>query len=108
MQLELTMEELLFQIEYTIPALRLALNFHSLLAEQFLTLATNMFTYRITFLLGKLDTSVCPPPVVAVLFPSYSGEPVTLTDSEITVTFQTEQTPVDLGALVKVELLPNE
>jgi hypothetical protein len=65
-----------------------------------------MFTYRITYLLGKLDTSICPPAIVPVIFPAFSGEAVTLTDSEITVTFQTEQTPVDLGALVKVELLP--
>jgi hypothetical protein len=63
------------------------------------------YTYRITFLLGKIDTSSCPPPVVGVLFPSFNGESVTLTDSEITVTFATPQTPVDLGALVKVELL---
>jgi len=65
-----------------------------------------MFTYKITYLLGKLDTSTCPPAIVPVIFPAFSGEAVTLTDSEITVTFQTEQTPVDLGALVKVELLP--
>jgi len=65
-----------------------------------------MFTYRITYLLGKLDTSTCPPAIVPVIFPNFNGEPVTLTDSKITVTFQTEQTPVDLGALVKVELLP--
>jgi hypothetical protein len=64
-----------------------------------------MFTYRITYLLGKLDTSICPPAIVPVIFPDFSGEPVTLNDSEITVTFQTEQTPVDLGALVKVELI---
>jgi len=65
-----------------------------------------MFTYKITYLLGKLDTSICPPAIVPVIFPAFNGEAVTLTDSEITVTFQTEQTPVDLGALVKVELLP--
>ena len=64
-----------------------------------------MFTYRITYLLGKLDTSVCPPAVVSAIFPAFNGEPVTLTDSECTVTFATPQTPVDLGALVKVELL---
>lgn len=66
-----------------------------------------MFTYRITYLLGKLDTSTCPPAVVSVIFPAFNGEPVTLTDSEITVTFGSEQTPVDLGPLVKVELLQN-
>ena len=66
-----------------------------------------MFTYRITYLLGKLDTSICPPAIVSVIFPAFNGEPVTLTDSEITVTFGSEQTPVDLGPLVKVELLQN-
>jgi hypothetical protein len=64
-----------------------------------------MFTYRITYLLGKLDTSNCPPAIVSVIFPSFNGEPVTITDSEITITFATEQTPVDLGPLVKVELI---
>jgi hypothetical protein len=66
-----------------------------------------MFTYRITYLLGKLDTSICPPEVVPVIFPNFSGEAVTLSDSEITVTFGSEQTPVDLGPLVKVELITN-
>jgi hypothetical protein len=64
-----------------------------------------MFTYKITFLLGKLDTSICPPAVVSVIFPNFSGEAVTLSDSEITVTFDTAQTPTDLGPLVKVELI---
>jgi hypothetical protein len=64
-----------------------------------------MFTYRITYLLGKLDTSNCPPEVVPVIFPAFNGEAVTLTDSEITVTFDTEQSPVDLGPLVQVELI---
>ena len=64
-----------------------------------------MFTYRITYLLGKLDTSTCPPAVVSAIFPAFNGEPVTLNESEITVTFENAQTPVDLGPLVKVELL---
>ena len=64
-----------------------------------------MFTYRITYLLGKLDTSTCPPAVVSAIFPSFNGEPVTLTESEIIVTFDTAQTFNDLGPLVKVELL---
>ena len=64
-----------------------------------------MFTYRITYLLGKLDTSICPPAIVPVIFPAFNGETVTLTESEITVTFATEQTPTDLGPLVKVELI---
>lgn len=66
-----------------------------------------MFTYRITYLLGKLDNSVCPPAIVPAIFPAFNGEPVTLSESEVTVTFGSEQTPVDLGPLVKVELLPN-
>jgi hypothetical protein len=64
-----------------------------------------MFTYRITYIIGKLDTSICPPEVVSVIFPAFNGEPVTLSDSEITVTFSTPQTPTDLGPLVKVELI---
>ena len=64
-----------------------------------------MFTYRITYLLGKLDTSVCPPAILSVIFPAFNGEPVTLSDSEIIVTFDTEQTPTDLGPLVNVELI---
>jgi len=66
-----------------------------------------MFTYKITYLLGRLDTSICPPEVVPVIFPNFTGEPVTLSDSEITVTFDTAQTPTDLGPLVKVELITN-
>jgi hypothetical protein len=66
-----------------------------------------MFTYRITYLLGKLDTSPCPPAVVSVIFPAFNGEPVSITESEITVTFETEQTPVALSPLVRVELIPN-
>ena len=68
-------------------------------------MSNSMFTYRITYLLGKLDNSICPPAIVPVIFPAFNGESVTLTESEITVTFATLQTPVNLGALVKVELL---
>jgi hypothetical protein len=67
-----------------------------------------MFTYRITYLLGRLDTSTCPPAVVSVIFPAFNGEPVTLTESEITVTFKTEQTPIALSPLVRVELIQND
>ena len=66
-----------------------------------------MFTYRITYLLGKLDTSVCPPAIVPAIFPAFNGEPVTLSESEVTVTFATEQTPQDLGPLVVVQKLSN-
>jgi hypothetical protein len=65
-------------------------------------------TYRITYLLGKLDNTSCPPAVLYTLFPSFDGsQAVTLSESEITVTFATPQTPVDLGPLVKVEIVPS-
>ena len=66
-----------------------------------------MTTYRITYLLGKLDASKCPPDVLYTLFPAFNGsQAVTLNESEILVTFSKAQTPVDLGALVKVEVVP--
>jgi hypothetical protein len=60
-------------------------------------------TYRITYLAGSLDTSICPPAIVSAIFPDFDGWPVTLCDTECTVTAPTPQTPVDLGPLVKVE-----
>jgi hypothetical protein len=65
-------------------------------------------TYRITYLLGLMDNTVSPPPVVAAIFPAYDGTQLVVSDqSEITVTFDTPQTPVDLGPLVKVEIVPS-
>ena len=65
-------------------------------------------TYRITYLIGQLDNSIAPPPIVGVIFPNYDGTQLVVSDqSEITVTFATPQTPVDLGPLVKVETLPS-
>ena len=65
-----------------------------------------MTTYRITYLLGRIDNSKCPPDVLYTLFPAFDGnQAVTLSDSEITVTFDTPQTPVDLGPLVRVEVI---
>jgi len=43
--------------------------------------------------------------LLATIFPAWNGEPVTASQSEITVTFATPQTPVDLGPLVKVEVI---
>ena len=64
-----------------------------------------MNTYKITYLAGKLDTSICPPVIVKEIFPAYNGEPLTLDETKCVVTFEEEQTPVDLGPLIKVELL---
>ena len=63
------------------------------------------YSYKVTLLLGKMDNSVCPPPFLKVVFPAFNGEPVTASDSECIVTFDTPQTPADLGPLVKVELI---
>jgi hypothetical protein len=65
-----------------------------------------MITYRITNLLTGFDNSVSPPPIVSVIFPAYDGTQRVESDpSQITVTFDTPQTPVDLGPLVKVEVV---
>jgi hypothetical protein len=66
-----------------------------------------MFTYKITLLGMAMDTSTCPPAIVSAVFPNFNGEPVELSPAECIVTFPTEQTPVDLGPLVRVELLQN-
>jgi hypothetical protein len=64
------------------------------------------YSYKITLLFGKMDNSVCPPPFLASIFSAFNGQPVTVSESECIVTFDTPQTPADLGPLVKVELLP--
>ena len=58
-------------------------------------------TYRITSSLLIGDYAQ----LLATIFPAWNGEPVTATQSEITVTFSTPQTPVDLGPLVRVEVI---
>lgn len=61
-------------------------------------------TYRITSLLGDLNSSVCPPPLVYALWPSFDGWPVELSPSECLVTVPDSAPPhADLGPLVKVE-----
>lgn len=62
-----------------------------------------MTIYRITYLAGKLDVSVCPPAIVSAVFPDFDGWPVTLSESECLVTAPSPHTPADLGPLVKVE-----
>jgi hypothetical protein len=60
-----------------------------------------MTTYRITSCLAIGDYAQ----LLATVFPAWNGEPVTASQSEITVTFAEPQTPVDLGPLVKVEVI---
>ena len=62
-----------------------------------------MYTYKITYLIGKMDANENPPAFIKVIFPTFNGETVNLSESECTVEFATEQTPVDLSPLIKVE-----
>ena len=64
------------------------------------------YTYRIKLVIGKIDTAICPPEFLDDIFPNFDGQPVELTPAYCDVTFETPQTPVDLGPLVRVELLP--
>jgi len=66
------------------------------------------YTYRISMVIGKLDNSACPPPFIKSIFPNYEGQTITVTEQDCVVTFDSPQTPADLGPLVKVELLPSE
>jgi len=63
-----------------------------------------MYTYRITYIAGKLDTSNCPPAIVSLIFPDFSGEPVSLCEQYCDVTFEEPKVPVEISPLIKVEL----
>lgn len=65
-----------------------------------------MNTYRITYIIGKLDASVCPPALVSAIFPAFDGWPVTLSESECLVTVPDGIEPLNLSPLIKIELLP--
>jgi hypothetical protein len=60
-----------------------------------------MVKYRITSLLVIGDGQA----LLKAVFPAFNGEQAYFDQSEITVTFATPQTPVDLGPLVKVEVV---
>jgi hypothetical protein len=64
-----------------------------------------MKTYRITFIIGKLDASTCPPALVYAIFPAFDGWPVTLSESECLVTVPDGVEPLNLSPLIKIELL---
>jgi hypothetical protein len=63
------------------------------------------YTYKISLIGMAMDNTECPPAIVSAIFPNFHGEPVELSQKECLVTFGSEQTPVDLGPLVKVELI---
>ena len=58
-----------------------------------------MITYRITSIMLISDYES----LVRAVFPAYVGEQVIADASHVLVIFETEQTPADLGPLVKVE-----
>lgn len=60
-----------------------------------------MAKYRITSLLMIGDSQA----LLKAVFPAFDGEQAYFDASEIIVTFATPQTPVDLGPLVRVELI---
>ena len=63
-----------------------------------------MVKYRITSLLVIGDGQA----LLKAIFPAFDGEQAWFDASEITVTFPSPQTPVDLGPLVKVEIVSTE
>ena len=64
-----------------------------------------MKTYRITYLIGKLDATTCPPAIVSAIFPAFDGWPVTLSESECIVQVPEGIEPLNLSPLIKIELL---
>jgi hypothetical protein len=65
-----------------------------------------MKTYRITYLIGKLDASTCPPAIVSALWPTFDGWPVSLSESECIVTVpEGTPEPLNLSPLIKIDLL---
>jgi hypothetical protein len=59
-------------------------------------------TYRISMSGVTLSD---PYAFLAAVFPQRTGEPASSDGSSVTVTFSEPQTPVDLGPLVKVEII---
>lgn len=62
------------------------------------------YTYQITM---SGVTLADPYAFLQTVFPQRDGEPASSDGASVTVTFETPQTPTDLGPLVKVELIPN-
>ena len=61
------------------------------------------YTYKVTM---SGATLADPYAFLQAVFPQRDGEPASSDGASVTVTFAAPQTPVDLGPLVKVELLP--
>jgi hypothetical protein len=63
-----------------------------------------MITYKISMTGATLSN---PYELLAAVFPQRDGEPASSDGVTVTVTFATPQTPVDLGPLVVVTVMPN-
>jgi len=63
-----------------------------------------MITYKVTCLYPMQE----PFEMLKQVFPSFNGEPAEYCERFILVTFDTPQTPTDLGPLVRVELISSE
>lgn len=61
-------------------------------------------TYKVSMLGVQLAD---PYAFLQAVFPQRNGEPAESDGASVTVTFATEQTPADLGPLVKVERVDN-
>ena len=62
-------------------------------------------TYRVSMSGATLSD---PYAFLQAVFPQRDGEPASSDGASVTVTFSTPQTPVDLGPLVKVEVVSTE
>lgn len=62
------------------------------------------YTYKVSM---SGATLADPYAFLQAVFPQRNGEPASSDGASVTVTFDTPQTPADLGPLVRVELLPS-
>lgn len=62
-------------------------------------------TYRVSMSGATLSD---PYAFLQAVFPQRNGEPASSDGASVTVTFDTPQTPADLGPLVKVEIVSTE
>jgi hypothetical protein len=60
-----------------------------------------MVKYKITSMLLIADGSA----LLTAVFPNWNGEPAWFDQSEIVVVFSEAQSPINLGPLVKVEII---
>jgi len=64
-----------------------------------------MITYKISMTGAMLAD---PYALLRAVFPQWDGEPANANSGYVTVTFASPQTPVDLGPLIIVTVIPSE